>query len=164
MHKEKIKRYLKLFSKVILVFFVYVFFLIYTPTLYGISKTFAVNFIEGNRIMIVGDTAIKVKVVDDEDGRQIGLSQTKKLEPNEGMFFIFEKEDRHGIWMKDMSFPIDIVWFNVYGSITHIEENVSPDSYPEVFKPEKNALYVLELNAGFVERKGLKMGDTIDLY
>jgi uncharacterized membrane protein (UPF0127 family) len=66
--------------------------------------------------------------------------------------------------MKDMKFNIDIVWLDESFTITQIESNVSPDTYPTTtFIPEKDSLYVLEFNAHFVEENGLKVGDILKL-
>lgn len=164
MHKERAKKISKFTLKIILLIIVYVFFLIYTPTIYGASKNFVTDLLEEKKVIIVSDTIVKAKVADTHDERIIGLSQTETLKENHGMFFIFEEEDFHGIWMKEMNFAIDIIWFDSYGSIIHIKENVGPETYPEVFESNKKSLYILEVNAGFVEKNGLKIGDTIDLY
>jgi uncharacterized membrane protein (UPF0127 family) len=65
-----------------------------------------------SKTVIVGSTAIKVTISDSDSERIKGLSGSKELEQNQGMFFIFDQEDFHGIWMKDMNYPIDIIWFD----------------------------------------------------
>jgi len=164
MHQDTIKHYIFLSLKTIAAFFVYLFFLTYTPHIYGITKDFFnENFVEP-RVIVVGPVGIKVRVVDNPEERAKGLSGTEILGEKEGMFFVFEEEDKYGIWMKDMKYPIDIIWFDSYGSIVHIEEKVSPNTYPKVFKPTVKSKYVLEVNSGFVEKNNIKVGDTIDLF
>ena len=77
------------------------------------------------------------------------------------MLFAFGSSDRHGIWMKDMRFPIDIFWLDEYGQIVFIKKDAQPDSYPEVFLPNSPAKFVLEVTAGFAEENSLKIGDKI---
>jgi uncharacterized membrane protein (UPF0127 family) len=103
-------------------------------------------------------------VVDSEAKRVKGLSGWEELAEDEGMFFKFEEEGIHGFWMKDMNFPVDIIWFDRFGSIIFVEKNVSTTTYPKVFKPNSPDLYVLEVNAGFFDRNKMMIGDTIDLY
>jgi len=79
---------------------------------------------------------------------QRGLSYRKELREGTGMIFVFDQKNLHGIWMKDMNFPIDIVWVNKDRSVVHVEFNVSPDTYPEVFTSLSPADYVIELPAG----------------
>lgn len=155
---------IKIISKIFLAIFVYIFFFVFTPNIYAMAMEFWEKAVSDRKVIILGHSAINVLISDDLIERQKGLSGTEKLRDNEGMFFIFDKEDFHGIWMKDMNYPIDIIWFDRFGSIVYIEENISPDTYPTVFKPSKPAVYVIEVNAGFVEKENIRLGDTIDLY
>ena len=90
----------------------------------------------------------EVEIADTPVAQRQGLSGRSHLPVGHGLLFIFDKEGRHGIWMKDMLFPIDIVWLDGNGREVHQEKEVRPDTYPEVFTPPVPARYVLELNAG----------------
>ena len=96
----------------------------------------------------IGDQKFDVDIVRTPEDRVRGLSGRPDLKPNTGMLFVFDKPGMYGIWMKDMLFPIDILWVNQFGSIVHIERQASPDSYPRRFQAAKPALYVLEIPAG----------------
>lgn len=117
---------------------------------------------EGKEIGL-GEHVILVDIVSDQEEKRIGLSNRSGLSKKEGMKFVFGEEGYHGIWMKDMSFPIDILWIEKDGAIVHIEENVPPESYPEVFFPDKPAKYVLEIKAGLTKESELKIGDKLDI-
>ncbi len=93
--------------------------------------------------------------------RQQGLSNREHLAPNHGMLFVFDTPDRHGIWMKDMRFPIDILWLDPNGTVVDLQSNVSPETYPTVFTPKMPAQYVLELPAGFSQNHDVRIGTTI---
>jgi uncharacterized membrane protein (UPF0127 family) len=58
---------------------------------------------------------------------------------------------------------IDILWLNEFNEIIYIERNVSPDTYPTVYRPQNKALYVVELPAGFVDIHWLKAGDRLEM-
>ncbi len=110
-------------------------------------------------IVTIGTTEVRVNVADTLEERVQGLSGRKSLKEGEGLLFIFEQEGAQGIWMKDMLFPIDIVWASSDGTIITIAPNVTPDTYPEAFyAKEPVARYVLELPAGFAERHGIAEG------
>jgi uncharacterized membrane protein (UPF0127 family) len=83
------------------------------------------------------------------------------LPPEHGMLFIDDKENRNGIWMKDMRFAIDILWFNSRFKLVTIAQNVTPDSYPRGFYPSKNAQHVLEVPAGFVSQYYIMQGENV---
>jgi len=118
-----------------------------------------------NSRVVIGDTHYRVEVVDDEVGRSKGLSGRYRLDDGSGMLFVFDESDTYGFWMRDMNFSIDIIWVSDDFEIVHIETEVSPDTYPEVFYPSEPARYVLEINAGDVDRHRIKTGEfaVIDL-
>lgn len=112
----------------------------------------------------LGDVALKVTVADEYDERIKGLSGTPVLGDLEGKLFIFDENGRHGIWMKDMLIPIDILWIDHNLQVIHIEENVLPSSYPSMtYYPKTDARFVLEMNAFFVSSLRAQVGDRLTL-
>lgn len=111
----------------------------------------------------LGATALDVTLADEQSERVQGLSGVPSLRDFEGKLFIFDVDDKHGFWMKDMLIPIDIIWINKNLEVVYIEENVAPNSYPEVFGPPVDARFVLEMNAHFVSSLKVKEGDRIIL-
>lgn len=101
---------------------------------------------------------VVVRVVDDEAERTKGLSGSGPLDDDEGMLFVFPVEDRYGFWMKDMNYPIDIIWLDSQKRIVDIKAGAEPSTYPEVFSPGENARYVVELKAGMVGENRLRIG------
>ena len=77
------------------------------------------------------------------------------------LFFIFENPGRYGFWMKDMLFPLDIVWIDANKTVIGIEKNLSPETYPNVYTPVSSISYALELNAGSAQEFGLKPGTQL---
>lgn len=111
--------------------------------------------------MYVESTPIEVRIADEPAEQTLGLSGTEELGEFEGMLFVFSKEDHYGMWMKDMRFPIDILWINNDMRVVHIEQNVSPDTFPETFTSEDPARFVLEVNAFFAENNNIAIGDKV---
>ena len=113
----------------------------------------------------IGTTAVQVEVADTDAKRELGLSYRDALLPGHGMLFVFDTPDTYGFWMKDMSFPIDMLFADKGGKVVTIYKNVSPDSYlknpPDIFYPTSPALYVLEVTAGFAKEQGIVEGDKI---
>jgi uncharacterized membrane protein (UPF0127 family) len=79
------------------------------------------------------------------------------------MIFVFDGQDKHGIWMKDMNFDIDILWLDVNGKLVGLKDNASPQSYPEVFYPERPAQYVIEGSSSLIEDTEINIGDMVNL-
>ena len=124
------------------------------------SKEASGDFVK-NLTVFIDDTKINANVAQTNEERIRGLSGRLILSKSSGLFFIFNTTDYHGIWMKEMLFPIDIIWIDESYRIVDIKENVDPSSYPKVFTPQTKARYVLEVNAGFVKTHGVKVGDYI---
>lgn len=116
---------------------------------------------EPEYVAYFGDVAIKVTVADDYEERIQGLSGVTELDEFEGKLFIFDEAGQHGIWMKDMLIPLDIIWFNDDLEVIHIEENVTPDTFPDVYLPDEPARFVLEMNAYFVDALRIEEEDRL---
>ena len=111
----------------------------------------------------VSGESIRVIVADTPEERMKGLSGRKELPPDEGMLFIFESEQMPGFWMKDMLFPLDIIWISDDGRVAGVDSNVSTSTYPAVFYPPAPIRYVLEVNAGAAQALGIELGTHVDL-
>lgn len=110
-----------------------------------------------------GSEEIQFEVVDTPQARQEGLSGRRSLKDDIGMLFIFEQLGTHGIWMKGMYFPIDIIWLNDAHEVIYIVEHATPESFPEVFYPPQPANFVIEVASGFVKDRNISIGDVLDL-
>jgi uncharacterized membrane protein (UPF0127 family) len=93
-----------------------------------------------------------------------GLGDTPSLSSTTGMFFVFAEPDDYGFWMKDMKFPLDIIWLDQNFKIIHIEHDLSSTTYPKVFLPDSPAKYVIEVNAGLAQKFSLAIGETMQIY
>lgn len=111
--------------------------------------------------LVVNGKIFFVEVADNNALLEKGLSGHEPLGPNEGMFFVFQNPGRYGFWMKDMTFPIDIIWIDSNYRVVYIEKSVSPDTYPKIFYPSSPATYVLEVAAGISDKINLKIGDQV---
>lgn len=114
-------------------------------------------------LMTIGGVEVQASVADTLPKRIKGLSGTPFLPENVVKLFAFGAAGIHSIWMKDMNYSLDILWVDKDGSIVHIEEDVSPDTYPEAFSSLVPAWYVIEANAGFVASSSISVGDEVVL-
>jgi uncharacterized membrane protein (UPF0127 family) len=65
--------------------------------------------------------------------------------------------------MKDMYYPIDMVWLSASGTITYIAVEAKPETYPATFTPPVPSRYVIETVPGLFAARGLKVGDVLDM-
>jgi uncharacterized protein len=139
-------------------------------TAYAMKNTFLPSIVDPDdqpieaRIDVNGFEIFADVAITDEDQTK-GLSIKDHMNENEGMLFAYDKPSQQSFWMKDMRFPIDIIWLNGTGSVVHIEENLKP-CVPSLecpsFSPNENAQYVLETVAGFAQKHQLKVGTDVD--
>jgi uncharacterized membrane protein (UPF0127 family) len=134
-----------------------ILFLIAIGALVGYSVTQS----ETTHIMI-NRVVLTVELAKTPDAQQKGLSGRLSLPNDQGMLFVFDHEDYWGFWMIDMNFPLDIIWFNSSRAVIFIERDLSPCSPQNcpVFTPNLKAMYVLEVNAGFVTAHEITAGTT----
>lgn len=107
----------------------------------------------------LGNVTINAEVAEEESDMELGLGKRDSISDDGGMLFAFGVPDFWGIWMKDMKFPIDIIWLDENLKVVHIEKDVKPETYPEVFSPSEKAMYVLETNSGFSEKNKITVGE-----
>lgn len=111
----------------------------------------------------LGGVPVQASVADTMSSRIKGLSDTPYLPDDVIKLFAFGVPGSHSIWMKDMNYAIDILWIAQAGEVVHIEEDVSPDTFPESFASATPAWFVVEANAGFVATHGIELGDELVL-
>ncbi len=108
-----------------------------------------------------GNHTFLVDVAQTQRARQQGLSGRKSMPANHGMLFVFQTPDKYCFWMKDMKFPLDMIWLDANKRVVNIQKDATPDTYPESFCPRVPTQYVIELNRGVVAETGLKEGDQV---
>ena len=112
---------------------------------------------------------VKVEIADTPAKRTQGLSGRESLAENAGMIFIFPEPKIQNFWMKDMKFPIDIIWIRQTADgdrVVGFVENAPPASGQSennltIYSSPENVDRVLEINAGLVKKWGIKVGDQI---
>lgn len=108
-------------------------------------------------------TEVEVRVADTYEKRYTGLSDTESLGPNEGMLFVHDDESQYAYVMRDMDFPLDILFVAENGTITRIhhaelEPNASEGGLTRYRGVGK---YVLEVPYGYTNETGVEEGDTV---
>jgi len=140
-------------------------FLLLVATVWAPKPKNVVSQQQNNLILgqIAGKT-LKIEVADSPAEREIGLSYRKSLPEDQGLLFVFEKPDFYGFWMKDMNFPLDFLWINENFEVVDISKNITTSTYPDLITPKSPAQYVLEVNAGLIDKKAWKIGDRLEIY
>lgn len=114
-----------------------------------------------NNSSVIGH--IFIEVPDDREEFARGLMFRKHLPWNAGMLFAYDNEEIRRFWMKNTLIPLDMIFVDSSSKIIDIKENVPPCKQEEcpTYLSKEPAQYVLEVNAGFVQEKGVKIGDRL---
>ncbi|EKD58798.1 MAG: hypothetical protein ACD_56C00049G0006 [uncultured bacterium] len=115
---------------------------------------------EGSTKVSIGGHEFRAELAETAMQRKKGLGGRDELCRRCAMLFKFPKPARYNFWMKDMNFPLDIIWV-ADGKIAHIEKNIQAD-FAGILKPSTDCSQVVEVNAGTVDKLELKNGDPID--
>lgn len=107
----------------------------------------------------------KVQIAETMLARSQGLSGRESLGTDEGLLFLFGTSGMYPFWMKDMKFPIDIIWISGK-TIAGFAESVNPEPEKTIFSltsysPPQPVDTVLEINAGLVKQYGFQIGDQV---
>lgn len=109
----------------------------------------------------IGNASLSAEFAVTNAERQKGLSGRDSLMPGGGLLFVFGEPGRYPFWMKDMKFPIDIIWIAENKKVADISANISPATYPQNFFPRSPVKYVLEVNAFWAENNKIKLDDDL---
>lgn len=112
----------------------------------------------------IGNVDLLVEIPNTPALSHKGLGQRDYLGEFEGMLFIFSEADTYAFHMKDMRFPIDIIWIRS-NVVVDISKNVPVPTGPDlpVYRPGTKADMVLEVNANFTNRHHIKQGDKVEV-
>ena len=121
-----------------------------------------------------GKTRIRAKTLDvtaeiaaSDKEKKKGLSDRESLPISEGMFFVYDKMANYTFWMKDVQFPIDIIWIKE-GKVVGVENRVDPEIGASLYKKQRYASpervdYVLEITGGMVEELDIQKGSQVHI-
>ena len=131
-------------------------------------KLESVEFPQGT--IKLDDQILVVKIADNDSLRVRGLMFHDELPFDQGMLFVFDQSGTRSMWMLNMQFSLDIIWFDENLHVTAIEKNVPPClTTIEVVTCRENgvsgdnAKYVLEVTAGFVDEFNITENSKLKL-
>jgi len=110
---------------------------------------------------------LHVLIADTEVNRIKGWSNKKNMGKYDGMLFVFPDKKQHTMVMRDMKFPLDIIWLDGFTIV-----DMAPNLQPENDIPEEDltpyfarlpSTLVLELRAGYIIENKLKIGDRMEM-
>ena len=99
---------------------------------------------------------IQAELAQTPEQRSTGMMMRKTMGTNEGMLFVFEQPSRQCFWMKNTLLPLSIAFVEADGTVVNIDE-MKPQTL-ESHCSAKAVPFVLEMNAGWFAKRGIKAG------
>jgi hypothetical protein len=119
------------------------------------------------KILTIGRAKLKVELASTSSEIQLGLSYREKLAEDHGMLFIMSGTRIQYFWMKDMKFPLDMIFISNMQVVEIRSEIPAPiegqDGREIKVVSSVPADMVLEVNSGWSSVQGIKVGDAISL-
>jgi uncharacterized protein len=106
---------------------------------------------------------VRVEIADGLLERERGLMDRTSLGEDRGMLFVFRREQPLSFWMKDTRIPLSIAYIDSKGRITDILDMKPLDDKPPHYVSSEPVQYALEVNQGFFDDRGVKVGDHAEL-
>jgi len=127
----------------------------------GPAEQTTVTFVDGENGSELA--TVDVNVSDSYDERYTGLSNHDSLGADEGMLFVHPREATHGYVMRDMAFPIDMVFVAENGTVTTIHHAELPPEGEDSPTYEGYGKYVVELPYEYTTDHGIEVGDRVEI-
>src|SRR5262245_16286638 len=109
-----------------------------------------------------GPVEVAVEIANDDASRTRGLMYRTTLADGHGMLFVFPTSEVHDFWMKNTLIPLDMLWIGEDRRVLGIRANTTSLSTATVGAGVPSR-YVLEVPGGFSARRGIEVGDAIEL-
>jgi uncharacterized protein len=106
---------------------------------------------------------VRVEIADGPFEQQRGLMYRTSLGEDRGMLFVFQREQPLTFWMKNTRIPLSIAYIDSKGRITDILDMKPLDDKPPHYVSSEPVQYALEVNQGFFDERGVKVGDHAEL-
>lgn len=108
----------------------------------------------------IGGHRIEVEIADTKDLRAKGLMGRKNLPEDGGMLFIFDEALIGSFWMKNVTFPLSIAFFDAEKKLIEIldMEVDASNNNPQIYQSSKPILYALEVIQNWFSEKNIRPG------
>lgn len=131
------------------------------------AKSKAADFDKGT--VRIGDDVITVEVAETAAERQRWLTfRQDRLPLDSAMLIKHDMPDLYEVWMLNVEYNLDIIWFDEHGSAIYIKKDAAPcpnmlDPVSCTYKPTKPAMYIVAGTAGFADEHGIELGSKLVL-
>ena len=118
---------------------------------------------EKDKLICFKNVCVSAEIMSTPQEKQQGLMFRESLGELSGMLFVNQREGLYPFWMKNTLIPLDIIWISKDKKVAYIVKNAQPCLETcDSINPACPAQYILEVNAGFIEKYQIKVGQRLD--
>ncbi len=109
----------------------------------------------------IDNKIINVEIADSDDERQRWLMfRDENLSPNSGLLLVYDRPDLYSMWLLNIRYPLDLLWFDQQGNLVYTVRDAQPcdnvlDFTTCTFKNTKPSKFVLAAHSGFIDQNGI---------
>jgi len=138
----------------------------------GLAAIFLFNFglptgkviAETNATVCFEENCLMCEIADEANEQAIGLMYKDSLPENECMLFVFQNEGYHDFWMRNVKFPLDIIWISSGMEVVQTEHAGTCFDMPcSTHGSTTPAIYVVETNFGFTEKNNITVANKVSI-
>ncbi len=117
----------------------------------------------------IGDDIITVEIAHTAAEQQRWLTfRPDRLPFDTAMLIKHDKPDLYQVWMLNIEYNLDLIWFDEKGNAVYIKENVPPcgnvvETISCTYKTTKPALYIMAATSGFVHMHDIAIGSRMTI-
>lgn len=105
-----------------------------------------------------GEVRTRVWIADEPDRRERGFQGWSHVPEGWALLFVFPSEHDGGFWMRDVAFPLDIVFIDETSAVTHVEVMDTCEDDCPVHRPDDPYVAALEAPEGVFTGAGVAPG------
>ena len=115
----------------------------------------------------VDNNVITVEIAETPAEKQRWLTfRQDRLPLDTAFMFKHHEPDLYEIWMLNVEYNLDLIWFDENGNAVYIKENIPPcsnvvETISCTYKTTKPALYLMAATAGFVDAHNIAIGSRM---
>ena len=121
------------------------------------------------RTIKIDNKIMKVEIADSNIDRQRWLMfRDEKLKPDSGLLLIYDKSDLYSMWLINIRYPLDLLWFDQNGNLVYSVKNAQPcsnilDQSTCSYKNIEPAKFIFTASSGFIQNNNITNKSKLEI-
>lgn len=117
----------------------------------------------------INDDVVTVEIAETAAEKQRWMTfRQDRLPLDTAMLIKYDEPDLHEVWMLNIEYNLDLIWFDEAGNTVYLIRNAAPcenvvETVSCTYKTTKMALYVMVGTSGFIEEHDIAAGSKMTI-